>query len=238
MSPHRPSSTHRLGKDEGRDRRIQRALASRQFFLCSIVLLPALTSACDTPIPPTSPGYAVRRSDSPVSVSGHALDYGTNVGVSDVTVALGALDFSGRFVAQAATVTGATGSYTLAIRPGTYLAQVGDRFGSIHVMDAVSRGDFLVNSGSCVSRYGMIADMLTGRAVAGARVLLAGRTVSSDADGWYRVDLGCPANGLFGFNTTLMYVSHPTYSDWTQSIGRGVFGVARLDVGLGRRTRP
>lgn len=155
-----------------------------------------------------------------------------------MTVALGGLDFSGRFVAQAATVTGASGSYTLTIRPGSYLAQAGNAFGSIHVMDAAPRADFLVNSGTCVSRYGMVADILTGRPVAGARIELGGRTAGSEADGWYRVDLGCPANGLFGFNTTFMYVSHPHYTDWRQVVGRGVGGVARLDVSLGGRTRP
>jgi hypothetical protein len=195
------------------------------------------TIACDTPMPPTDVSYALLRPGrAAVPVSGRTVDYGTNTAVSNVAVAFGNFDFSGRFVARAMTVSDAAGAYTLTIEPGTYLTRVGDGSGSIQVMRAISRGDFLVNSGTCVSRYGTIADLLTGRPVAGARITLAGKTVNSEADGWYRLDLGCPANGLIGFNTTFMYISHPDYIDKCEVAGRGVGGVARVDVSLSRRT--
>jgi len=54
-------------------------------------------------------------------------------------------------------------------------------------------------------------------------------------DGWYQIDLGCPASGMFGFNTTFFYVSHPGYTDHSEIAGKGIIGVARHDLGLGQR---
>ena len=76
------------------------------------------TTACDTPMQPTSAGFAVRRPGDGISVSGRALDYSANIGVPNVAVAVGNYDFSGRFVAQVSTVTDAavslTGPFTIA----------------------------------------------------------------------------------------------------------------------------
>jgi hypothetical protein len=204
--------------------------------LVVMLFLAVGTTACDTPMQPTSAGFAVRRPGDGISVSGRALDYSANIGVPNVAVAVGNYDFSGRFVAQVSTVTDAAGSYTLSIAAGTYLTRVGDGFGSIEVIGMTRRSDFFVNVGTCVGRYGTITDMLSGRPVSGARVELIGITVSSDADGWYRVDLGCPANGIIGFNTTFMHVVHADYGDVSRVVGRGVSGVERFDVSLGRRS--
>ena len=76
------------------------------------------------------------------------------------------------------------------------------------------RGDFLVRPGNCVARYGTVADGLTLLPITGATVALLGSsnvTDSTDSTGWYRIDLGCPSNGLVGFNTTVVTVSHPDY---------------------------
>ena len=138
-------------------------------------------------------------------------------------------------MAKASAITNPTGSYTLSIAPGFYLATVGaDGFGQVQIFGA-SEGNVLVNAGTCVSRYGYVVDLLTGDPIAGARVTLSGNVISTDAAGWYRVDLGCPANRLIGFNTTFMVVSHPGYQDGGQVVGRGVFGTSRLDIALGRR---
>jgi hypothetical protein len=169
-------------------------------------------------------------------MSGRALDFGTGAGVPNVAVALGNLEFSGQFVAKASATTNPTGSYTLSIARGSYLATVGaDGFGQVQIFGGGDGGNFLVNAGTCVSRYGYVVDLLTGDPIEGARVTLSGNVTGSDAAGWYRVDLGCPANRLVGFNTTFMVVSHPGYQDGGQVVGRGVFGTSRLDIALGRR---
>lgn len=82
---------------------------------------------------------------------------------------------------------------------------------------------------------GRILTYGTNAAVAGAAITLGGRTTSTDAAGWYSVDFGCPEGGVIGFNTTFMNVTHPLYADTSRVVGRGVFGVGRLDVELKRR---
>jgi hypothetical protein len=97
------------------------------------------------------------------------------------------------------------------------------------------RGDLLVRGGTCISRYGTLADARTLRPVGGATVSLGGQTAISEPDGWYRIDLGCPSTGTIGFNTTFMRVSHPNYAMREQVVGRGIQRVSRLDVDLERR---
>ena len=205
----------------------------------AVVFLFAVSAgACDAAAPaaPTVEAFAVSRPAAPVAISGRALDFGTGAGVPNIPVALGNLDFSGQFVAKASAITNATGSYTLSIARGFYLATVdADGFGQLQIVGAGGGGNFLVNPGTCVSRYGYVVDLLTGDPIEGARLTLSGNVTSSDAMGWYRVDLGCPANRLFGFNTTFIYVAHSGYQDGGQVVGRGVFGTSRLDIALGRR---
>jgi hypothetical protein len=109
--------------------------------------------------------------------------------------------------------------------------------GRIRVTGPTYRADFLVRPGTCVSRYGTLADARTLRPIAGATVSLSlgGGSVISETDGWYRIDLGCPTSGQVGFNTTVIYVSHPNYVDQSQVVGRGVAGVTRLDFELQAR---
>ena len=98
--------------------------------------------------------------------------------------------------------------------------------------DAGYRGDLFVHLGTCVARYGIVADGLTLRPVAGARVSLLGSSVITAIDGWYRIDFGCPTDGWVGFNTTFMNVTHPDYLDGSEITGRGVYSAERLDVWL------
>jgi hypothetical protein len=161
------------------------------------------------------------------------LNFVTNTGVPGATVAFG----------DVTAVTDAGGSYTLVVqRIGRYDdalvdgALIGQR---VDVTGSAYRGDFLVRGGMCVSRYGTIADAGTLRPIVGATVRFNGPGLSDSAvsgsDGWYRIDLGCPANGLVGFNTTEVVVSHPNYMDQSYPAGRGVSGVWRLDLELQRR---
>ena len=188
----------------------------------ALAVLVVLTVACDKPQAPTQP------SSADVRISGRTLDFATTAGVSGATVAFGDMT----------TMTDAAGSYTLTIPAiGRYEPMVDGRWmGISRVTGSAYRGDFLVRPGTCVSRYGTLADARTRTPVVGATVKFVGPGINDSAvsglDGWYRIDLGCPANGLVGFNTTLISVSHPSYVTYSESVGRGVGGVSRLDFAL------
>jgi hypothetical protein len=208
--------------------------------LASALAVLLASAACGTPSPaaPTS-DYGVPRVNISVPLSGRAIDFTTNAGTSGALIAFGNLDFSGRFVAATTTASDVTGSYKVSVAVG-YSAFVeidGAWIGQIQVTHDY-RGDFLMRAGTCVSRYGTIADALTLRPIAGATVTLAGTRVVTDANGWYRIDLGCPSNGLVGFNTTFVNVSHPDYPSRSFVAGRGVFGVSRMDLSLQKRDFP
>jgi hypothetical protein len=68
--------------------------------------------------------------------------------------------------------------------------------------------------------------------IAGVSVSLGGAPATTGADGWYRIDLGCPTCGLAGFNTTFLSVTRSGYTPVDQVQGRGVSGVRRADVAL------
>jgi hypothetical protein len=174
-----------------------------------------------------------------MSVSGRVVDFATNAAVSGATVAFGNFDVLGRFAAATTVVSDATGSYTARVAAGTFaLVQIdGASAGQIHVTHAY-RGDFLARTGTCVTRYGTVADALSLLPITGATVTLAGRSVVTASDGWYRIDLGCPSSGLVGFNTTFAAVSHPTYPSRDFVVGRGIFGTTRLDFSLQTRDFP
>lgn len=128
-------------------------------------------------------------------------------------------------------VSDASGAYTMNVTAARYSPSVdGIAMGQAVVRGCSYRGDLLVHSGLCVARYGTVTNARTQRPVVDAAVSLGGRTVKTASDGWYRIDLGCPAEGRYGFNTTLISVSHPDYVDYFGGVGRGVSKVYRLDL--------
>jgi carboxypeptidase family protein len=186
----------------------------------AVAAVVVLTVGCDRQQTPSGP--------SSVGVSGRVIDFSSGVGVSGASVVFG----------ETTAMTDANGKYTIDhLASGQYEPRVdGAWMGQSRVTGPGYRGDLLVRPGTCVSRYGTLADARTRRPVAGAIVGFVGpglnaRTVSG-LDGWYRIDLGCPANGLVGFNTTALSVSHPNYVDPFQPVGRGVGGATRLDLDL------
>ena len=176
-------------------------------------------------------------SSNGVPIRGQVLDFSTQAGVSGVVVQIG----------ETPATTDASGFYAMSmpvVRSISFTVSVdGVSVGTARVTGSTYRGDLLIDRGTCVSRYGTLADARTLRPVAGAAVSVGtgtatvpnSRTTVSGPDGWYRVDLGCPANGLAGFNTTLLYVAHPNYASRQEVVGRGVHGVRRLDLDLQRR---
>jgi hypothetical protein len=166
-------------------------------------------------------------------VHGEVLDFRTEAGVAGAAVEFR----SDSQLGDARATTDASGRYVLSLpASGVFTVLVeGGYVGSSRVTGSGYRGDLLVRGGTCISRYGTIADARTLRPVVGATVSLGGQTTTSEPDGWYRLDLGCPPSGTIGFNTTFMSVTHPNYALREQVVGRGIGGVSRLDVDLERR---
>lgn len=148
------------------------------------------------------------------------MDFASGVGVQGAAVAFGDMT----------AMTDANGRYTIErLTSGQYEPRVdGVWMGQSRVTGPAYRADLLARPGTCVSRYGTLADARTRSPVVGATVRFVGPGLSdstvSGSDGWYRIDLGCPANGFVGFTTTMIAASHPQYLDASQSVGRGVGG--------------
>jgi Carboxypeptidase regulatory-like domain len=90
------------------------------------------------------------------------------------------------------------------------------------------RGDLFVDSGTCIARYGQVLDAKTMRPIAAASMTGVGLT-TTDSDGWYRIDLGCPASGVIGFTTVALTASCAGYTSLQLIVGRGISHVSRLD---------
>ena len=159
-----------------------------------------------------------------VPVSGRVLDYATGAGVPGAAVAFGA----------STAVTDTNGLYSLVIPEiGHFQPAIDGRtVGFTQVTGPYYRGDFFVNTGTCVARYGTVTEVRTLRPIEGATVDLGGKQVFTATDGWYRLDLECPISGLLGIGTTSMRVSHPKYLAVDPVVGKGLGGVSRLDVEL------
>ena len=172
-------------------------------------------------------------SSTGVSVSGQVLAFQTQTGVPGAVV-----QFRGDSQAgETRATTDASGHYVLSLSTvGSFTILVDDMYVGIgRVTGSRYRGDLLVRGGTCISRYGTLADARTQRPVGGATVSVGGGTAISEPDGWYRLDLGCPSTGTIGFNTTFMSVTHPNYAPRQQVVGRGIQGVSRIDLDLERR---
>jgi hypothetical protein len=198
------------------ERRCGRHLTLRALVL-TIVAFTAYS--CDEPL--------VGPSTSEITFRGRVTDYVLGSPIAAATV---------EFVPAPATITDSNGEYGLTVRgSGRYTVRVnGTSAGSTYVNGTPFRGDLLIATGTCISRYGLIIDDRSLRPIRGATVMLQGKSAATATDGWYRIDLGCPDILLPG-NTTVISVTHPDYETGRQPVGRGVFRVERLDLALRRR---
>lgn len=191
---------------------------------CISTLLVAVTCGCDD-------GGVTAPSSNETAIRGRVLDFSAETGIAGALV-----QFTGESLPSGpSATTDANGHYVIsASSPGPFTVWVDGAFaGDARVTRPNYRGDLLIDSGSCISRYGTIADAETLVPVAGATVALGGSRTTSGIDGWYRIDLGCPSRP--GFNTAFIYVTHPNYAQRQQVVGRGIHGVRRLDLALERR---
>ena len=202
------------------DRRL--AIAAALTFVVSL-----LTLACgDGVTSPTANGN---------TLNGSVMSFPSGAPVAAATVSF--RSFAGtETLVQATTDSAGRYSVTLPIRGELVAAVNGIGSNSLRLTAASARGDLYVGTGFCIARYGAVTDERDGRPIRGASVTLSGVTSTTQSDGWYVIDLGCPPTApLFG-GTTIMYASRDGYERGGVVVGRGVSGVQRMDMTL-RRTR-
>jgi hypothetical protein len=165
-----------------------------------------------------------------VAVVGRVLDYRSQAALAGASVHFS----SDAQLGDAVATTRPDGTYQTTLpAPGSFTISVGNAYvGTGLVPRSSYRGDLFVDGGTCISRYGVLADARTQAPVVGAVVSLGEATATSGSEGWYRIDLGCPATGAIGFNTTFLTVTHPRYTTASAVVGRGISGVRRLDINL------
>src|SRR6266540_3065613 len=189
-----------------------------------ITVFALMASGCSDSHPATGP------SSNAASLRGQVMDFTTQAGIPSALVQFQGQAQGGEMHAT----TDASGAYTIASPIlGSYTVTVdGVYAGLVHVTGPRFRGDLFVDRGHCISRYGMLTDSKTRQPVAAATIKALDITTVSRADGWYRLDIGCPEPGTIGFNTLFMYFTRPSYADRQVVLGRGVSGVQRVDVEL------
>lgn len=193
----------------------------RTVLLVVVALVVSVTAgACAGDTTPTGPSVG------PVTFRGEVTTFSPVAPRSGALVLFSAVAGIGR------ATTEANGTYEMTVpAAGPYTVTVdGVIEGDGEVSGAAYRGDLLVDTGTCTSRYGTVTDARTARPIGGATVTLTSVVVMSDSNGWYRIDLGC--DPPLSFSTTFITASHAGYAVRQRVVGRGVGGVLRLDLVL------
>lgn len=167
-------------------------------------------------------------------IEGRVLDFVSQAGVGGATLVFNTAD-QGLSSYAGTAETDLSGNYTIALPAGDFQVTVGAGAPAVLVVRVGSpafRGDFYVNGGACISRYGIVIDATTYRPVAGATVTYGSGAATTGPDGSYRIDHPCV--GSVSGNTITVNVTHPEYLPGRRFSGRGLSSVIRLDFALQR----
>lgn len=206
-------------------------MMNREYRCSALVaaLLTLLTPACgSSPSAPTTTG--------PFAVSGQVFNIQTGAGVAGATVIFADPGNTTTITGIGQAVANSSGSYQLSLMARQYAVYIDQVYGGqVLVRTAVNRIDLFVHQTGCIARYGTIGDSRTGAVIAGATVSMLGVTVTTGADGVYRLDYGC-RSGLWS-NTIGVTVTKAGYQDGGVPMGRGegFDCVIRQDVDLDPR---
>jgi hypothetical protein len=176
-------------------------------------------AACADSRPPSAP--------SPLppawGVSGRVADFMSNTGVPGARISFSASAFPLPYTTSA----DSGGAYEMLFQnAGIYRVNVTS--GSppsasqiVYVPAARSyTTDLLVGPSDCPVMYGWVFDGHTSKVVSGARVFFADTFATSEADGSYRLSLGCRTGG-YGTGTLSIGISHTSY------VSQGFLGTRR-----------
>lgn len=195
---------------------------------------------------PTAPTAAEPPPIPAIRVSGRVIDYHSGQSVAGTSITWRersssssarqtvTSDAAGRF--EVALPIADTFSFEIKREPGP-VATIDNpvlQSGIVRVPGKRLETDLLVNPGPCAARYGYVFDAVTRQPIAGARVSRAG-TASTDANGYYRIDIGCEPR-TWGIGTTTISASHPGYQGTFEFDGRqentSFSGIRRVDFAL------
>jgi hypothetical protein len=207
--------------------------------------LASISCSSGTPTAPTT--TTPQATTATVRVTGRIVDYASGQGVPGYTVRWWAGSNSNFNIGSAIlnSVTDANGRFTVDVpvkdgfTPLTdpLLVEIPAASGAIRIPGKSLETNLLVNGGTCAARYGYVYDALTRQPIAGARVLRAG-TATTDATGYYRIDIGCEQRDAlyWGIGTTTISASHPAYQGAAELDGRregtSYSGIRRVDFAL------
>lgn len=110
------------------------------------------------------------------------------------------------------TISAADGSYSIAgLTPGFYSVRAGAQLaGNVRLDAGVNARDLFVADSKCIVQYGTVRNAQTGKPIAGAKVSIFNREVTTSADGTYSIDFGC--NGTVQGSTILIQASADGYT--------------------------
>ena len=215
--------------------------------IATILAAALATISCSdkTPTAPTTvtPGTAT----ATVRVTGRIVDYSSGLGVPNYSVRWWAGSNS-RFNIGSTnlnSVTDASGRFYVDVPvkddfaplTDSLLFEIPSASGAMRIPSKSVETTLLVNPGTCAARYGYVYDASTRMPIAGARVLRAGSAMT-DANGYYRIDIGCEQRDAlyWGIGTTTISASHPSYQGASELDGRrestSYSGIRRVDFSL------
>lgn len=213
--------------------------------LTVLAVAAVIVVACGDDAAPTRPTPLAPIPDPALRVSGRTVDYRTGEAVAGVSIRWqGHHDGGAGQLAAVQSVSDASGRYEVVLPiadyftfeiPGTGVLV--RQFGFLRVPGKRLETDLLMNSGSCVARYGIVFDAVTRAPIAGAQVSRFSAAIT-DAEGRYRIDLGCEPRDHthWGTGTTTISAQHPAYQFQWSIDGRrehtGSSGVGRRDFAL------
>jgi hypothetical protein len=212
-----------------------------RYLMVSVAVLAGACSGSDSVTPtaptlPTPPTGAV-----PVRVFGRVVDFATNAGVPGA-----AIDFysAGLPIVATSVVADGAGRYSVSLLRGVRYnpringPDVDSNRGLLVPVAKETEADYLINGGPCIVFYGTVRDANTGAPLSGATVVFQSPAVQTGADGFYRIDLGCPSPAMpwQRTGTTFMTVSRAGYVSASPYGTRAEFLPAahtqRIDVAL------
>ena len=140
--------------------------------------------------------------------------------------------FSDAYDVVTQATSGADGSYSIAgLTPGFFSVRAGTQLaGSVRLDAGLNARDLFVNNPKCIVQYGTVRNARTGGPIAGAKVSIYGREVTTASDGTYSIDFGC--DGTVPGSTILIQASADGYVSFSTMTRASFLCTCSFDISL------
>jgi hypothetical protein len=175
---------------------------------------------------PTEPGPAPAPLTT-ATVSGRVLSLDSRQPVANALIS-----FSDEHDVVTQTTSGADGSYSIAgLTPGFFAIRAGTQIaGSVRLDAGLNARDLFVSDPKCIVQYGTVRNAQSGRPIAGAKVSIYGREVTTGAAGTYTIDFGCA--GYVPGSTILIQASADGYVSFSTTTRASFLCTCSFDTSL------